>query len=214
MPASPSLAHLLADAAAGRPPTPDGSVTVLPAGPGNLAAVLAFANHHVVVADVPDGWVEARLTPGDLSAPMSAPFLDALGTHLGRSYDNLDLVLVAEPLDGDPPLDLVATTPDADHPRVARSLHYRRDVITWETPDRDAVLMLGRGLAGRWEVSFEVDPAARGAGLGRLLATASRHLVPDAAPVFIQIAPGNVPSLRAILGVGGWTPIGGEVLYP
>ena len=78
----------------------------------------------------------------------------------------------------------------------------------------DAVLMLGRGLAGRWEVSFEVDPAARGAGLGRRLATASRHLVPDAAPVFIQIAPGNVPSLRAILGVGGWTPIGGEVLFP
>lgn len=209
-----ALARLLRDAARGVPPAPDGSVTVLGEGGGHLAALLAFANHHVVVADVPEAWVRARLAPGDLSAPTSAPFLDALAGKLGRTYDNLDLVLAAEPLPDPPPLDLVALDPDPSHPRVARSLRYRRDVATWETADGAAVLMLGRGLAGRWEVAFEVDPSARGRGLGRALATAARHLVPDDEPLFIQIAPGNVPSLKAILASGGWTPIGGEVLYP
>ena len=30
----------------------------------------------------------------------------------------------------------------------------------------------------------------------------------------LQVAPGNAASLRAVLGSGGWTPVGAELLYP
>jgi hypothetical protein len=46
------LLGLLLDAARGRPPTPDGSVEVLPGLPGPVDAVLAFTAHHLVVGDV------------------------------------------------------------------------------------------------------------------------------------------------------------------
>jgi hypothetical protein len=81
--------------------------------------------------------------------------------------------------------------------------------------DRDggAVLLLGRGLAGRWELAFEVDPDRRDRGLGRTLATAARHLVPAGEPLFAQVTPGNVASVRALLAAG-YTPIASEVLLP
>ena len=74
--------------------------------------------------------------------------------------------------------------------------------------------MVGRGLAGRWEAAFEVDEAARGRGLGRALVAAALDVVPAGDPVFLQIAPGNVPSLRAALAAARFTPIGGELLFP
>jgi hypothetical protein len=71
--------------------------------------------------------------------------------------------------------------------------------------------VLGRGLAGRWEVSYEVEPGARGPGLGRALAAEALGLLPAGTPVFAQVAPGNSLSLRATLAAG-YRPIGGEVL--
>jgi hypothetical protein len=38
--------------------------------------------------------------------------------------------------------------------------------------------------------------------------------VPEGEPVFVQVAPGNVSSMRAVLAAGGFTPIGAEVLFP
>jgi hypothetical protein len=43
------------------------------------------------------------------------------------------------------------------------------------------------------------------------LAYAARYLIPDGEQLFVQVAPGNVPSLRAVLAAG-FTPIGAEVL--
>jgi RimJ/RimL family protein N-acetyltransferase len=68
------------------------------------------------------------------------------------------------------------------------------------------------GVAGRWEVSVEVDPGYRGKGLGRDLVAAARHLVPDGTPVWAQIAPGNAASVRAFLAAG-YRPVGAEVLF-
>lgn len=216
-PAAPAdpLARLLARAVAGDPPPPDGSVTVLRPN-GRLSAVLAFAGHHVVVADVDPAWVHERLPQGDMSAPVAAGFLDELGRQIGRRYDNLDLVLWAPGLAGPPAAELGLTpvVADAAHPRVARALRYRDDVRSWETGDGAAVLVVARGLAGRWETSFEVDPEARSHGLGRRLVTAARHLVPAGEPLFLQVSPGNVASLRAVLAAGGFTPIGAEALFP
>ena len=73
--------------------------------------------------------------------------------------------------------------------------------------------MLGRGLAGRWEVAFEVEPEVRGRGLGRALAAAALGFLPSGTPVFAQVSPGNSVSLRATISAG-YSPIGAEVLLP
>jgi L-amino acid N-acyltransferase YncA len=74
------------------------------------------------------------------------------------------------------------------------------------------VLILGRGLAGRLEASFEVEPAQRSRGLGRALALAARSMVPEGEPLFAQVTPGNAGSLRAVLAAG-FRPIGGEAQF-
>ena len=88
---------------------------------------------------------------------------------------------------------------------MARALRYRDEPAAWTDPDRLGVLVLGRGLAGRLEVAFEVDPAARNRGLGRLLVAAARHLTPPGEPLFAQVAPGNAASLR-VVGAAGFPP--------
>ena len=58
-------------------------------------------------------------------------------------------------------LELVAA--ELDHPRVRRALVHRTEVRIWATPDGAGLLTVGRGVAGRWEVSLEVEPARTGA---------------------------------------------------
>jgi GNAT superfamily N-acetyltransferase len=102
-----------------------------------------------------------------------------------------------------------APAPTTPHARIARALRHRDDVRAWETAG--GVIVIGRGVAGRWETAIEVDPQFRGAGLGSQLASAARHLVPQGAVVWAQIAPGNAASVRAFLRAG-FRPIGAEVL--
>ena len=72
-------------------------------------------------------------------------------------------------------------------------------------------MLIGRGVASRWEVAVEVDPDRRNEGIGRCAARAARHLVPGGEPVWAQISPGNVASMRAFLAAG-FVPAGGEAL--
>jgi hypothetical protein len=85
-------------------------------------------------------------------------------------------------------------------------------VRAWESADRSGLLVVGRGLAGRWEAAFEVSGFSRGRGLGRTLAAVSMLAVPRGERVFVQVAPGNAASLRAVLAAG-FHPIGAEVLF-
>ena len=220
------LLRLLTDAARGRPPAPDGAVEVLRPPPGRVDAVLAFTAHHVVAAGVEPELVAAELADGDLSAPMGATFLSWLAGRLGSRPGSLDVVLAAEGLGTPPPLQLARLVDrealaDAGgslegghgrHPRVARALAYRAGLEVWADPEGAGVLVLGRGLAGRRELSLEVDPGRRNRGLGRLLAAAGRHLTPRGEPLFAQVAPGNAASLRAV-EAAGFRPIGAEVLF-
>ena len=185
---------------------------VWPAPAGAVDAVLAFTAHHVVAAGVEPALVAARLPEGDLTAPMSPGFLGWLGEQLGSLPGSLDVVLAARGLGGVPPLQLRAGVDPDRHPRAARALRYRGDLEVWTAPDGAGVLVLGRGLAGRREVSFEVDPVRRNRGLGRLLVAAARHLTPPGEPLFAQVALGNAASLR-VVEAAGFRPIGAEVLF-
>lgn len=211
-----TLAGLLDRVAAGSPPPADGAVTVLPPAVGGaVAAVLGFTAHHVVAAAVSPSWVRSVLPVGSLSAPMSARFLAALADRVGAEPGAYDIVLVGPPPAG--PLAPLAglaglaglVRAEVVHPRVARADRYRVDVRAYEVPG--GLLVLGRGLAGRWEVAVEVEPAYRGRGLGRRLAAAAPGMVPPGSPVWAQVAPANVASLRAFLAAG-YRPAGAEVL--
>jgi hypothetical protein len=206
------LLGVLLGAARGRPPAPDGAVEVLPGLPGPVDAVLAFTAHHLVVVDVDPALVAERLPDGDLSAPMSPAFLGWLGGLLGSRPGSLDVVLAAEGLGDSPPLELARVADPGRHPRVVEALRHRRDLEVWSDPQRAGLVLLGRGLAGRRELAFEVEPARRNRGLGRRLVAAARHLTPPGEPLFAQVAAGNAASLRA-LAVAGFRPLGAEVLF-
>ena len=203
-----TLAELLAEAARGRFPAPGAGYEVLPAPEGASAAVVSFAAHHVIAADVPEGWVEARLEGAGLGEAMRPGFLAALAAETGSEPNDLDVVLAAPGLDGEPAL--VEGRPE--HPRAQRALLHRDDVRVLEDPEGLTTVILGRGLAGRLEVSMEVDPEARGAGRARAALMEARRAAGAEEVVFAQTAPGNAASLRALLAAG-FAPIGGEMLF-
>lgn len=206
--ASQALAAILDAAAAGKFPAPDGRVTILSQLSARDAGVIAFAGHSVIFADADPTWVVSQLPSGDLAAPLSPPFLQALAERTGRIAHTTDMLTCAATLAGEPDIELTPE-PDHGHPRIARALGYRDEVRAWRAAG--GVVLIGRGVAGRWEVALEVDDEYRGRGLGRALALAARHLAPCDGPLWAQIAPGNAASVRAFLAAG-FQPVGAEAL--
>jgi GNAT superfamily N-acetyltransferase len=208
-----SFVHVLEEAARGILPAPDDQVEVLDEDPGRAFGVLAFPAHFYVLAPVEPQWVHEFLRPGDYGAPLGATFLTALAGRLGAGIGTVDAVLAACAHGGGG--DSLGLRPlgAAAHRRVERAYRYRDDVRAWQTGDGAGCLVLGRGRVGRWEVALEVEPHARGRGLGRALAAAALGLLPAGTPVFAQVAPGNSISLRATLAAG-YGPVAAEVLLP
>jgi hypothetical protein len=207
-----SLAGILDRVAAGSFPPADGGVTILPAQPARRdAGVIAFTAHSVIFVDADPGWVATQLPPDSLSGPLTPAFLETLCAQTGRHAQSTDVLCLASPQTGAPALSLTPITPEisARHPRLARAHRYRDEVTAWQADG--GVLILGRGVAGRWEVAVEVDPDRQGRGLGRALALAGRHLVPGGLPLWAQVSPGNVASLHAFLAAG-YQPVGAEAL--
>ncbi|MFJ6949489.1 GNAT family N-acetyltransferase [Streptomyces wuyuanensis] len=207
---SDAVARILEAAARGEFPPPDGGTTVVPQPSVRDAGVLAFTAHSVVFTDEDPAWVREALTAAasdPLAASMNPGFLHTLMARTGRSMNTIDLLTVAAARTGEPELGLREIA-DPDHPRVARALKFRDDVRVWAADG--GVLVLGRGVAGRWEAAIEVDPEARGAGLGVRLAVAARHLVPGA-HVWAQQSPGNARSVRTFQQAG-YRPVGSEAL--
>lgn len=202
------LHAVLDDAAAGRFPPADGGVTVLPQPSPHDCGVFGFTAHAVIFADADEDWVRSLLPPGDLGAPLNSAFLQKLCEATGRVAGSIDVLCVAQPLDGPPPLALTPE-PDLSHPRIERALRYRHDVRAWRADG--GVVLLGRGVAGRPETAIEVDDDRRERGLGRALAWAARHLATAGEPLWAQVAPANAASVRAFLAAG-FTPVGAEVL--
>ncbi|MEU8790174.1 GNAT family N-acetyltransferase [Streptomyces sp. NPDC048643] len=196
-------------AARGIFPPPDGSVTVVRQHSARDAGVLAFTAHSVVFTDEDEDWVRATLAAvacDPLAAAMNPRFLAALMERTGRAHDTVDVMCVAAPLPGPPPLALTELS-GPGHPRIAAALGRRDGVRAWAADG--GVVVLGHGIGGRLEASVEVDEDVRHRGLGRALATAARHLAGE--PVWAQVAAGNARSLRAFQAAG-FRPVGAEAL--
>jgi len=205
------LAKILAEAAGGRFPPSDGSVTVVPQPSAREAGVIAFSAHAVVFTDEDPAWVREAIaaSPADsLAAPLSPFFLSAFAERTGRIMNTIDLLTAATRLAGEPPVP-VEPVADREHPRIVRALLFRDDVRAWTAPG--GVVVLGRGVAGRWEAAIEVDPDARGRGLGRALALTARHLLPEGDLLWAQQSPGNARSVRAFQAAG-YRPVAAEAL--
>ncbi|MGH2556457.1 MAG: GNAT family N-acetyltransferase [Actinomycetota bacterium] len=99
-----------------------------------------------------------------------------------------------------------------DHPRLARSRLFRTELRCYSDPEDRALVVVGRGLAERWEMGLEVKPEFRGTGLGSRLARATTRVTPPGELLFAQISPGNVASVRTFLAAG-YRPICSEVLF-
>jgi hypothetical protein len=207
------LSTLLQAAARGRFPPPDGAVEILPPLDGKVDAVVAFTAHSATAVELPADDIRARLDPDDFGASMSATFLAWLSERLGTPPGVLDTTLVAP---GRPSVaaDIVLERRDdlMDHPRVARATRYRTDLHVYTDGSGAGVLVVGRGLADRWEMAFEVDAVTRGRGVGRALAAAAPTLIPEGEFLFAQASPGNAASVRTLLAAG-YVPIGSEVVF-
>lgn len=213
MAASHPLSTLFRDAWRGRFPPPDGTVRVVPSPPGLADAVVAFTAHNVIAADVDQREVLRQLPNQDPGAPMSAEFVAWLAGRLGTHAGMLDLVMVAPVPDAREVLpELIVRDDLLDHPRLARSRRFRTDLSCYSDREDRALIVVGRGLAERQEMGIEVHPRFRGTGLGSLLARATARVASSDEPLFAQISPGNVASVRAFLAAG-YTPVCAEVLF-
>ncbi|MGW3359433.1 N-acetyltransferase family protein [Streptomyces bungoensis] len=204
-----TLRDILDAAARGVFPPADGGTTVVPQASPRDAGVLSFTAHSVVFTDEDPRWVHDALGAVDcdpLAASMNPAFLAAFMTRTGRRTETVDALLVGSPLPGEPPVAL-SEIRDAGHPRIVYARGRRDDVRAW-TAD-GGVLVTGRGVGGRLEVSVEVNEGARHRGLGRLLVTAARHLAAE--PLWAQVAPGNARSVRAFQAAG-YRAVGAEAL--
>ena len=199
------LAAVLAAAAAGRFPTPDGTVEVLPPDVEGTHAVVELTGHSYVLTDRAAADLYARGVDGfgGCTRPDVLRWLAGPGGWIG----SLDVVLVATASPGE---QLNQRHDLEHHPRVERARAHRRDVRVFG--DDRGLITLGRGLTGRLEVSVELhDVTLRGDGAGRDLIGAALAAAPEGGPVWAQVSPGNAASLRAFLA-GGFVPIGAEVL--
>jgi hypothetical protein len=172
-------------------------------------AVVAMTGHAYVLAGV-DPVDLARLMGGSAGG-FGAALMPRVLTWLageGRTIGSTDVVLVAAGTGS--VASRIATTAYDDHPRVLRARAHRRDISVYD--DADGVVIVGRGLVGRTELSVELfDPDASTEKVGRRLIAAGLATVAAGEWCWAQVAAGNARSLRAFLACG-FRPIGAEVL--
>jgi hypothetical protein len=176
---------------------------------GASAAVLSFTAHHVVAADVPAGEVLGRVDPQDLKGPLAPGVLAWLAERTGLVAGSLDVVLAWVPGREADAVPVQEVEPVA-HPRVDRAGRWRSELRVFE--GEGGMVVIGRGVAGRLELSVEVEPGRRDRGLARRLAAGALRAATPGEPVFAQVAAANAASLRA-LQPAGFAAVGAEVLF-
>jgi hypothetical protein len=201
------LLDLLLAAVDGRFPPVDGGVTVVPAFDDGLEAIVGFTGHAVVATSL--GLAELLDAGADGYGGAMAPDVQRFVAGPGGWIGDTDVTLAGVGLGdaGSEPL-LPAREDLSSHPRVALALDLRRDVRVHG--DDRGVVTVARGVAGRTELSLELEPDQQGRGGGAGLLRDTLRLVPSGVPVFAAVSPGNARSLRMFLR-HGFVPIASEV---
>ena len=203
-PAAHPLVAILHDAAAGRFPPVDGSVTYLPPFFDGREAIVAFTGHATIAS---------RLGPDDLADLAPDGFGSACGPAVqlrmaeGGTVGDLDVTLFARGTGGGrsmPPTDRWD-----DHTRVLFARELRTGVVVHG--DERGFFTISRGLAGRREISIEIVADLHGSQAGRAMIADALDAVPRGELIFAGVSPGNARSLRSFLAAG-FTPIGSEVV--
>ncbi len=217
---SPELPHPLAElitaAAAGRFVAADGGWHRVPPWREGLEAVVGFTGHAVFAlrSDIAD----ARLT--DLGADgfggAHDPRLITALAGPGAWIDSLDVLMAGRGTGGTGAAAprLVGRPDLLSHPRVRFATQLRDDcrVLGLPDPGRAAVAIVGRGIGGLTELSFELEPTSRGVGAGSALIRAALATVRAGELVVSAVAPGNAASFRALLSAG-FAPLGSSQLF-
>ncbi len=203
------IQQILEQAAHGVFPAPHGTTTVLPPCDGQHG-VVAMTAALFVLTDVAEPEVLRRLDQTVVGAAMRSPFLTWLAGESAMECGFIDLVLARRGIGGVPRH--LYKVDSHDSSRVTRSEKHRDDVQILATADRKGVVTIGRGLAGRRELSIELPTDQRFDGLGRQMIYDGLRAIGPNDFVFAQVSPGNAASLRAFLATE-FCPIGSEVLF-
>lgn len=163
-----------------------------------------------VLTDVAEAEILRRLDQTVVGAAMRPAFLTWLAEERSMDCGFIDLVLARPGSDGEP--QHLYNVASHDSSRVARSTRHRDEVRILATADREGVVTIGRGLAGRREMSIELAAGQRFAGLGGQMIRDGLRAISSDDFVFAQVSPGNAASLRAFLAAD-FRPIGSEALF-
>lgn len=209
------LARLIADAAAGRFPEPDGGWRRVPPWRPGVEAVVSFTAHAVfaMAPDITDDRL-ASLGADGFGGAHDPRLISALAGPDGW-IDVLDMLMAGRGTGraGVPPR--LVDRPDlASHPRArfAATIRDSPRVLGYPGPDRSALAIISRGIAGLTELSFEVEPERRGQGGGAGLAADALSAIPAGQLAVAAVAPGNAASVRALLSAG-FVPLGSIQLF-
>lgn len=195
---------MLLGAAGGVFPPVDGAVDLLPPLSAGLGAVVSFTGHAAIACDV-TGQELAGFDLHGFGSAVSPQMLSHLAGEGGRVGD-FNVTLAAQGHGGGS----LPQRHDLDeHPRVQHARAVREQVSVHG--DQRGLLTLAGGLAGRTEISVEVDPHHQGHGAGQALIEEGLALLPSGEVVFAAVSPGNARSLRTFLAAG-FQPVGSEVL--
>lgn len=203
------LLELFLDAADGRFPPADGTVTIVPSWRADLSAVVSFTAHTVIATDTPE--VLKGVRPDAFGAALHPGVLATLARYPAR-IGVVDATLVGRGT-GSGESGLVERTDLDEHPRVVHARAIRDDVAVYGAVPTDpdsGLITVGTGLGGRRELSIELF-GDQPAGTGRQLIEQALRLIPAGRPIFAAVAPGNARSLRAFLATG-FVPLGSEVI--
>ncbi len=209
------LAGLIAAAAAGRFPDPDGGWRRVPPWRPGLEAVVSFTGHAVfaVAPDIPDRRLAALGADG-FGGAHDPRLIAALAGPEGW-IDCLDMLMAGRGTGraGAPP-PLIDRPDLAAQPRAEFAARIRSHprVLGYPDPDRSALAIVSQGIAGLTELSFELEPGRRGRGGGSRLAADALAMIPAGQLAVAAVAPGNAASVRALLSAG-FVPLGSVQLF-
>ena len=217
------LARLITAAAAGRFPAADGGWRRVPPWRPGLAGIIAFTGHAVLALppDITDEQL-AEFGVNGLGGAHEPRTIAALAGQDGW-IDSLDVLMAGRGTGraGDRGAELAGAGPRlvdrpdlAGHHRAlfAARIRDRSRVLGYPDPQRSALVLVSRGLAGLTEISFELEPERRGAGGGATLIRDALSTIPAGQLVVAAVAPGNAASLRAALAAG-FSPLGSMQLF-